>query len=494
MKNGEHFSGIPRREQVDCRYWVEKYLRNEKNQPFNFQEFPFLVDIYDDMSREIVIKKAAQVGITAWAVNRVIWIAANFSITCIFTLPTGNDVSDFSQGRFNPVIRYSKINIPKEVDNVGMKKIGTSFIYLRGTWAEREAISIPSDINVHDEVNFSKPDISEMYEERLAVSPIKMQIQISTPTVPNTGISALYEQTNKKEWFVGCLKCGYQQILTEENIIDDEFRCVKCKAVLDRKKGKWIATGSGKKTGYHLSQLMAPWLSAKDILDKKENARLKKYYYNFVLGEDYAGGDEIVSRADIMACLTDTKDVITTGKTVIGVDWGDTSWVVVRRVNNIIYLEKITGDTRTHPGRVAELMQKFNAYAVCDFGYGDTKNKALIEWFPNRVWQCVYTPHILYPKLNDTKRIIEVDRTLSLLECFEEIKNKKVKIISSPEINVFITHFGNMVEKKIFKQDGDIKTQIERIGDDHYAHAYNYARLLFFTQQRNYEKWSVIEV
>ena len=68
-----------------------------------------------------------------------------------------------------------------------------------------------------------------------------------------------------------------------------------------------------------------------------------------------------------------------TVKTAVGVDWGDTSWAVVRRGNYILHMEQITGATRTHPRRVAELMEKFNGHAVCDFGYGDTKNKALIE-------------------------------------------------------------------------------------------------------------------
>ena len=49
---------------------------------------------------------------------------------------------------------------------------------------------------------FSRSDVSDMYKERLSASPFKLKVKISTPTVPDFGISAAYNETNKKEWFV----------------------------------------------------------------------------------------------------------------------------------------------------------------------------------------------------------------------------------------------------------------------------------------------------
>ena len=469
---------MPTKQQIDFRSFAEKYLRTEKNEIVDFSLFPFLKEIYDCRKKIIVIKKASQMGVSTMAINKVIWLAVNFVIAAIYTMPTGKDVSYFAQTRFDPVIENSDLNVPLEIDNVGVKKIGSSFLFFRGTWEEKQAISIPSDFNVHDEVDFSKPNIVEMYKKRLSASPLAWQLLISTPTIPNYGITTEFEKTNKKEWFVRCKNCGYEQILTEENIIDEEFRCVKCKEVLDRTNGRWIATGKGEIEGYHLSQLMAPWKSATEILDEKETAKLKKHYYNFVLGEEYAGGEEIVTRADILACIVPLRDV-KEGRCVVGVDWGDTSWVVVRKGNYIVYMEKIEGDTRKHAPRVAELMAKFNAYAVCDFGYGDTKNKFLIEKFPSRVWMCVYDSKNIYPAFNEKKRIVNVDRTISLQECFGEIKSKEVKIFPGELIETFIQHFGNMVQEKEFDENGQVREIIRRTGDDHLAHAYNYARLLF---------------
>ena len=123
-KNGESYSEVPTRGKVDFRWFTEQYLRNEKYQRFSFENFPYLVEIYDNMAEEIVLKKASQMGITAWAINKVIWLSVNFVIVAIYTMPTGADVSDLSQGRFNPVLQYSDLDIARDVDNIGMKKIG----------------------------------------------------------------------------------------------------------------------------------------------------------------------------------------------------------------------------------------------------------------------------------------------------------------------------------------------------------------------------------
>lgn len=474
---------IPEREQVDFLYFAQQNLRTEKGAKLDFEEnFKYLKDIYDSRVKKIVIKKASQMGISTFAINKILWLTSNFIITCIYTMPSGGDVSEFSQTRFNSAIKYSDIKIPINIDNVGVKQIGNSFVYFRGTWTERQAISVPSDFNIHDEIDFSKPGIVEMYNERLSASFLKWKLLISTPSIPNYGISAEFETTDKREWFVKCKKCGYEQVLSEENIIDEEFRCLKCKEILDRSNGVWRATKESENLdvgGYHISQLMAPWISAKEILKKKEDAELKRLYYNFVLGEEYAGGEEIVTRADIISCIVNEPVPPPENKTVIGVDWGDISWVVVRRGEYIIYLEKIEGDTRQHPIRVLELMEKFNAYAVVDFGYGDIKNKILIEKHPGKVWQCVYSDKVLYPDFNNNTRIVKIDRNLSLSESFEEIKNKKIKILSNPLINEFIRHYSNMVKQKEMGKNGEVREVYVRTGDDHFCHSYNYARLLF---------------
>ena len=466
------------REQVDFRYWAEKHIITEKRNKLEFQRHKILTDLYDCWADRIVIKKSAQVGATTYGILRALWLGKFNKVVVIFTMPKSSDISDFSQARVNPIVRYS--GIEANVDNVRLKQIESSFIHLRGTWGETEAISVPADLLIHDEIDRSKPDVIEMYEERLSASELKWKVLMSTPTIPNFGISAEFQKSDQREWVVKC-PAGHSQIIRESNIKDGEFRCIKCGRILNRANGHWEKRNPKSEiAGFHITQLIAPWISAKDIIKKRNDYKFKRDYYNFVLGEEYAGGSGMVTRADIISCVKNITDY--SGKAVVGVDWGDTSWAVVRKGNRIIHLAKITDDTRKHAQRVAELMEKFRADAVCDFGYGDTKNKQLIDWFPGRVWMCVYSDGVIFPKFNKEKHIVNIDRTRSIEEELAEIKDGTLEIQPQDLVEDFIQHHLNLASKKVEDKHGKIRTIIERSGPDHFVHANNYSRLLQGTE------------
>ncbi len=471
---------VPTRAQVDLLWWTEQNMRTEKGKPYEFSDRAYLKEIYDCWTDRLVIKKAAQIGITSFAINKALWLAASHAVTIIFTMPTATDVRTFSQARMNPSLQHSRLQIPMSIDNVGIKQIGQSFLYLRGAWSEKQALSIPSDFNIHDELDRSKPDIREMYEERLSASEIGWRLDMSTPTFPNTGISSLYAETDQREWFVRCKACGREDILTLDNIMDDEFRCLGCRIVLDRTNGHWEATVKADVVGFHITQLMAPWITAARILQKQADYKFKADWHNFVLAEEYAGGEGLLTRADIITCLMSVQQVV--GKTVVGVDWGDTTWALVRQRDKIVHMAKIEGDTRTHAGQVAEIMGKLNADAICDFGYGDTKNKELIEKLPGRVWMCVFKDGAMYPDFESKHakedRIINIDRTRSLQESMQEMKDKEIGIFPCDLMEDFITHHKNLTEELTEDKHGEIRTVIGRSGPDHLAHANNFARLL----------------
>jgi len=470
---------IKNREQADFCFWASKHIITEKKTKLEFGRHAFLRDLYNCWNNEIIIKKSAQVGATTYGLLRALWLGQYNKAAVIFTMPKKSDVSDFSQARINPIVKYS--GLAANVDNVGLKQIGDSFLYFRGTWGETEAISVPADMLVHDEIDRSRPDVVEMYEERLSASDLKWKIVMSTPTIPNYGISAFYEQSDKREWIVKC-PAGHRQIVRESNIKDGRFICLKCGRELDRTNGKWEKQNPGAgAAGYHITQLIAPWISAGEIISKRDKYKFKRDYFNFVLGEDYAGGVGLVKRSELISCVKSTSEY--QEKALIGVDWGDTSWAVVRRGHSIIHLEKIEGDTRTHWVQVADLMDKFNADTVADFGYGDTKNKSLIEKFPGRVWMCVYSDGVIFPKFNEAKRIVNIDRTRSIEETLQEIKDGVLAIEPQDLVETFIEHFLNLTETKEEDKHGKIRTVIGRSGGDHFVHADNYSRLLLEVKQ-----------
>ena len=91
--------------------------------------------------------------------------------------------------RVNPVIQDSPYlkDMLTDTDNVEVKQLGTSYLYLKGAASSNAPISIPADALVHDELDFSDPLVISQYQSRLTHSPHKFKTKLSTPTIPGKG-------------------------------------------------------------------------------------------------------------------------------------------------------------------------------------------------------------------------------------------------------------------------------------------------------------------
>lgn len=472
---------IPARSMVDFQWYAQEILCTEKGERLDFENRPYLKEIYDCPDLEMVVEKAAQVGLSGWGVNKCLWLADQYRLVLIYVLPTREDVTAFSQTRFNPIAQRAKIESRMEVDNVGIKQVGDSFIHFRGTWKETEAMSVAADAVFIDEFDKCKQDTAEAYRERISASTLGMMAWLSTPTYQNYGIDAKWKMSDMREWHVAC-KCGLEQVLTLDHIHYEEnaYRCEKCKAPLDNRRGRWIPTGKGRLVGFHPTQLIAPWIEPRRIIDKRNDPKMtRKDFSNLVLGEPYAGGNTRVTRAHIIACIRDNMSQ--KGRACIGVDWGETTWFAVRKPGRLVHYGKIEGDTRTHAAQILELRDKFrDSWIIADHGYGDTKNIELIENSPHgTAWMCIYANNgkDMEPRYVEKDHTVHVDRTTSLTLCMEDLQLGRVEIAQNELQETLIQHYTNLFEKKEPGADGIMRTSIERGGPDHLAHADNYASL-----------------
>ena len=132
----------------------------------------------------------------------------------IYTFPTVDGVSEFVQTRINPIIEGCSLlqqNYKLNVDRVSIKQIGESFAHFKGSFGEKQTISVPSDFNVHDEINFSKPDIQNLFRSRLEHSSFAWEINCSTPTLPVYAISDMFDQSDQHYWYIKCPHCNHWQ-------------------------------------------------------------------------------------------------------------------------------------------------------------------------------------------------------------------------------------------------------------------------------------------
>ena len=144
-------------------YWIDtERIVNEDGKPIDLVNFYFLLDIYEDQSKKIAVKKSAQSGISTWAILRGLHRGRYQGINQIHTLPTVGDANTFVQSKVNMIIKNNaclNTKMSKEdTDSVGQKQMGKGFLFYKGTIGKTSGIMITSDSNVYDEFDFSNHD------------------------------------------------------------------------------------------------------------------------------------------------------------------------------------------------------------------------------------------------------------------------------------------------------------------------------------------------
>lgn len=296
-----------------------------------FKDRAFLWDIYSDMSPFQAVLKAPQIGMTTLMTIKSFWVAHNRQKDIIYTLPTQQDVHHMASSSINRIVAQNPIfsEWVKDHDSVESKHVGSQTIHYRGTWTNKQAMMVPSHLNIHDEVDASKPDVIEQYETRLQATANGMRWYFSHPTLPDVGIDKFWQISDQKHWFITCPHCDAVQYLSWPDSIDKERRCYVCKecnAELkdeDRRKGKWYPKYKNRQfSGYWVSQLMCPWITADKILTDFAE-KTPEYFYNYVLGLPYTGGDSKLTQGHIFQNLTFSQDVPEKDeRVVLGIDTG----------------------------------------------------------------------------------------------------------------------------------------------------------------------------
>jgi len=403
---------------MDADAWVDYYkIKNEKGDPIDWYNHQFQIDIYNDQSKNLVVMKAAQIGLSTLEIIKTIRDAESNKMDIIYTLPTDQDVGVFVGGKVNRIISNnpSMEILTKDKDTIEQKRIGKSQVYFRGTWSKKAAIMVTADRLVHDEKDSSKQDVIADYQARLQHSKFKQTHVFSHPSVPNSGVDIEWQISDKKEWFIKCPHCGYSQMLTWNtedpkkmsiNIDKAQFECKKCHGVLenrDRRIGTWKPR-KGKEnaeySGYHISLLMAPWVSAKEIIKKHnkvvEGKQTMDFFYNKVLGLPYSGGGNSVTEDMIKNAITPEKNLMQ-GRIVIGVDTGIKLRYVYGNKQGILGYGEMTDYVPDEVNNLApnETLEYFlkvfpNSIMVIDQGGDIIGARKLRDKYPGRVFLCHY--------------------------------------------------------------------------------------------------------
>lgn len=464
---------------------IEHQIKNEAGIPIDFRDHLFLLDIYEDQSPKLVCYKAAQIGFTTMAILKSMWLAKTHRMDIIYTMPTSDDVRILVGGKVNRLVNQNKIlqEYVKDKDSVEQKSVGDSLIYYRGTWTERAAISVASDLNIHDEEDRSKQEVIQQYASRLQHSEKKWSWHFSNPSVEGNGVSRYWAKSDQKHWFITCGDCEREQYLSFPESIDAikrVFICKHCSKELtreERRVGRWISKFKNKEySGYWISLLMAPWITANEILNYHET-KSAEYFANFVLGLPYVGeGNQVTPDIIYRNCTPDINDQ---ERVVIGCDSGLKKHYVLGNKSGIFF----AGVTPTWD-TIRELLRKYpRSVAVLDALPDLTEPRRLREEYPGRVFLCHYardrkTMQIIRWGKNEELGSVTVDRNRMMQMVIDDFAGKKIPLQGTQDDYAeFESHFATLYKVTTVDTLGVPQGVWETSnGMDHFAHATLYWR------------------
>lgn len=497
---------------------------------FDLASHLYIVELYTLVHQEIVVKKAAQLGLSEWAVTYTLYGCDVRGMDVIYIMPTAGDVSDFSQARFGPALESSKyldsIVVPAQgaanqygpagkargVDKVTLKRVRDSFIYFRGGRVANDGSapqlkSVPADAIVADEVDEQDPRAIEVARKRLGHSDIAEVRAVSTPSYPGVGIDAMWADSDQREWLVPCGACGYWQQITIDHVViefdelerpvtwhgqaeDRAFAaCENCGRELDRvAPGRWVPRYPGREVaGYHPTKFISPITDllkiVKNLTTTDETKRREAI--NQDLGETYVprGGqmtDEVLDE-----CRRGYGQGARPGIGLYaGVDVGSLIHVVIR--------------TGKHPERgetelafagavesfeeLGRLMKRFKVKKMVIDALPETRKCRELQagFGTGVVWLAYYADDTKWEKSanwDEDKGVVNLDRTRSLDEMYSLFYDIKSLLPGDARgIEDYYDHMKAPVRILEEKQNGVKVARYVESKPDHFAHAENYCK------------------
>lgn len=510
--------------------WFLKNFKHPRNDrwAWSFKDHEFQIEIVDQTSREVEVKKCAQVGLSVAEVRfGLTFCAVNDYMKAAYVLPTSKFAIEFCTTRIDPAIDssdYVSSIMSKEVDNSSAKQIGTCFLLMRGTSGTGAAISQDLDLIITDEKDFCNQDVLGSFASRLQHSELKWTRDFSTPTVPDYGISKGYDESSQAVRMVKHSRCGqWVEIRPWDDIVIPgfdakiiEFRkkdwnhpgiksaylqCPHCHNAIgtrnlnDPDARQWVHRfPSVDKKGYHVRPWDVPaYNPIEEVLSSIKRYKLHSDWVNFRLGEDYADAESsfVVSAMRQVPHSGWTLQAVTNAGVVnvfIGSDLG-------KMAHTLIGVATERGLRVVSAGRpqVDALEDKSLGKYIVDLFRKLRGVRTVMDAMPNYETALYVTASLpekqaygayfggqskssldIY-EFKDNKGTVHIDRDASFDDVSRAFNSGLIEFGAIPEeeLKIIKKHLSAMKKIKQYTAKGEVMTWIST-GEDHYALALNY--------------------
>ena len=502
---------------ADSWVWAEYGGLQLSSGPYSTKNHQFQMEILRDTSPRQCARKATQGGWSEGYILKVLHglIHGLYPQGAWYMFPTQDDVNDFSDSRFKPLIKDNPMLIGrfiKDTDRTNLKRINRANLYFRGarlsqrTDAEEKSLhrikSFSSDCNIYDEVDEMDQKAIEAAEARQAHSSVKHRFYLGNPTIPDYGIDLIFKKSDQRVWMVKCDHCNHYSCLDiefpeclQKQADGSVLRvCVKCGKQVDVDGGEWVAQYPDRAkdmVGRWLGHPSSPLVEPKDLLDKWENPRLdKQLFYNLSLGLAFSRAEDRLTRDQIYKCCQeDPMPATHVGPCAMGVDvQGERKGFYVLigiRPNN--YSKKIVKMWRAKDlQEIVDIGKKFHVQcAVIDAGPEIRTARQLQGAASFEVFLCRYkeSQH-KNPAFDSKEGFVTINRTEICDETHAVVAGDETLIL--PRRTDEVEHFAVQMCNTAKKLEEDVETgnreyHYIKVGDegDDYYHAFNYLNLAF---------------
>lgn len=523
-------------------HWLEKHT-TLNGRPYSFRDHEFQRDIIDDKSTTMVVLKSSQVGLSEVSARMTLGLlATNASCVAIYGLQTVAFSSRFTKSRIDPIIAGSPTLSAMTVsasDSASFKQFNNG-AQLHGAGLSHgiSVISVPAWALVVDELDFCDPQSvataesrlshSSFYNEETGVRGIRRFF--STPTVPDYGVSKLFDQSNQRQRLVKCRHCSewFWPNLLEQGVVDGWDRamveitavdvmqleergllhtarllCPSCHGVITAQnlgpdRRAWVAKRPGvtRVSGWQVSPFDLPAYHTVETLLRKLvefGDSATNHWYNFALGIPYANSlnsvvDGIVAQNTVVTPITpEQAKVGGVGGCVVGLDVGKISWIVIGKVIDkelhILWVEQIrlrTEDGSDLEGRVLELLRAYRVVVgIMDaLPYTDTILRIIAQYPAIRAAEYSIRdktlPMMVAPEDSD---IAKMNRGKTISYLVRRVNSGQVKFPRINETAIVAAHLRALRQVERIKENGEVVQEWVSTGPDHYGHALNYCNM-----------------
>ena len=509
--------GLKKQSTKKCSKWAENY-RIIKGKKWTFKNHPWLKEMHDSDNELVIGQKAAQMGYTEYALNRTFYKIDIEQADSLYVLPTESDASDFSSGRFDTALDECEHlrSIFSNVNNVALKRAGSSVLYVRGSKSRSKLKSIPTGFIVLDELEEMPAESISLALERSSGQKVKQHLLISTPVIFDKGINKYYQDSTREIFYFKCPSCSKyvdlsfpdSVIITADHLNDPRIKethyiCKECKNELPHEdKSSWLSTGKfeaqnkqGTGRGFTVSQLYSPTILPRDFAAAYFRAQNdptdEQEFYNSKLGTPHVVSGSSVDGADIEECIESYNQQNVRCKSPIitmGIDVGKfwhyviEEWYVEDRTATYLELNEksiprlIRQDKiPLHNGKkeIIDLILKYNVSSfVIDRHPETVTSTEIIKRFWGKGHLCIFSGSVNAKRIQNSEnedKLILVDRTSWFDLALYRFKQRRI-ILPNDLDQEFINHLQAPV--RIYKRDGNnnpIGRWDSRDKPDHYA-------------------------